>query len=276
MCWRFCRRFLATIEFGILVIFGPRVVGESWIGAALSEENADIVLADGGCVDGARLLDLCPLVLRPHLSRVTLRCMRLHGHAEPRRLPVSSLMCELLRGGCLWLAKQIVVQVAAVIEDEALAEGFGSNPVDGAARDEADIIDTVLADHLVLGRGRSSLHEVELFPEQHVRSWVARRNCNRRRVSYKSTVAMTAPRILHRMLTVAQRWFQQCHNLFVCTDGSRVGCRDLMMFVVGGQRPDGQWLFVWGPPQVVLCSVGGSILACPRVSKMKKQQTAQK
>lgn len=47
-----------------------------------------------------------------------------------------------------------------------------------------------------------------------------------------------------------------------------------MMFVVGGQRPDGQWLFVWGPPQVVLRSVRGSILAFPRV--LQNQKTAKR
>ena len=147
-----------------------------------------------------------------------------------------------------WLFKQLMQETSLAIETLQHKRSWSDNPIDGVGM---VCLDTEALDHVVEGKGARDKFVRATFSRHHVRSFVA---CSRGRLRVRRSlmnvnIASHECFMLHRYLSVGRRVLGSCNHLSVACDGTRLGGRELYMYIVSGRTTSGTYLTMWAPPQ---------------------------
>lgn len=168
------------------------------------------------------------------------------------RVPLGALLVALAPHAPLkWLLPNLLVATSILLEKAFDQVPSTTNPtsfrVAGVARQDLD-----LSEHLSWGKGGEGSSARATFPEQHVRSFLLLRNKKRtcKRKLEGVNLYFTRQLVLKRYLDSSRAFLKGCTDYLVLTDATRLGGKEVQLFVVGGYKPDGQLLLCWAPPMV--------------------------
>ena len=227
---------------------------EVFLGHPIASANCEV------CVDNGEVYVASMIKLggehRSYLTRVFMRSFHSNG-LEPARgaIHVSMLILDLyLEESLHWLFKQLLIEIAFAIEAIVpWSEWSLSNPVDGHSLLGGSRWDQQLLDHLAMGEGcgkSSSSANRAAFPAQHMRSFLSL--CKGRLKSKKKAIQPTVVQgsILSRYLHLGTSLFLTARDVSIAGDASRIGGKDMQLFLITAKMPNGEWISMWAPPQV--------------------------
>ena len=148
-----------------------------------------------------------------------------------------------------WLHRQLVSEVAVALEAFLPWDELSQNPVDGTGQIHGTRWDQLLVDHILLGEGASSsTTDRSSFPGQHAKSFVA---VSKDRLQGKKGISVNLAQgsLLARYREVGSLHFRMLKDVALACDGSRVGGREIIQFLLVGRTPSGKWVCMWAPPQ---------------------------
>ena len=190
----------------------------------------------------------------------------------PDVLPVWSLLQAVVSGGPTWLAQQLFSQVALVMEAVYLESQFTANPLDVSCDFEHLLAgrrhDDGIMDRLAEGLGSSHVEaEAAQNPAAHMNSY--RMLHPKGKSLRKVTLAQRQAWILLRYWYVGTYFMMHCKHFSLSTDGTRLGCKDILKGVLQSIDSSGSERCMWCPPQAIAQTQGiakpvGSQLAFPK------------
>jgi hypothetical protein len=170
--------------------------------------------------------------------------------AIPGTVPLHVLLIATFMDSAFhWLHKQLISEVAVALEAFLPWEDLSQNPLDGTGQIHGTRWDQMLVDHIVLGGGASSsTTDRSSFPGQHAKSFLA---VSKDRWKGKKSICVNLAQgsLLARYKEVGAQQFRLLKDIAVACDGSRVGGREIIQFLLVGRTPSGRWTCMWAPPQ---------------------------
>ena len=151
-----------------------------------------------------------------------------------------------------WLARALLLPASVWIEEGWKDTERSSNPLDFDAHWGGQA-DHHLSELLVQGKGASGSSETAVFPEQHSRSFTLLRKRHKlwgkKKRGAPLQVASSRRCMLVRYRQASLDHFKQCQCISVALDGSRIGGKEVVLFMLTGTNAQGVTLSAWAPPQ---------------------------
>ena len=147
-----------------------------------------------------------------------------------------------------WLLPGLLVSVSILLERALPGTETTTNPVafqtGVSSRQDPD-----LEEHLAFGRGAEGQPGRATFPEQHSRAYLLFRKQRAGAKALGLHLMQTRKLVLLRYLDCSQRYLARCKDYVVLTDATRLGGKEVQLFVVGGFDSSGALHLCWAPPQ---------------------------
>lgn len=217
-----------------------------------SASDAHEVPVDGGKIWVRRLSESNDPLLAQRMARFLEGVRASFQLPRGPRLPLSALLIVSFREDELWLFRQLLFQVAEAIDTIALERNWSSNPLN-ASDLPGTRYNAAVVEKLALGEGRASSSRA-LLPAAHVESYNALQPSRFRRWGIcKSLVMRSSEAILLQYEDVGRTFLRECDVVSVAVDASRVGRREVLVLVLVGLKPSGEFMGVLAAPQVSSC-----------------------
>lgn len=248
----FLRCFLQDEAWGVRLCMDTDAeanFGQQAIGGDCVEADID----EAGCMNLKSMLDVLPATA----LRLQLQGSWTKAFPDITKVQLGLLLTHLLVSKTMWLLRQLVYELALVVELAFPGLCFSTNPLDAETdfenlmsrrRPERDLLDRLSEGQGVTGSQRSS------NPHQFAKAYAALKV---HRLKMRCSVSRLWQRQLQEMLWAGKAFFSRCTRLCVSADASRFSGLDRLLVAIAGKADSGEVKAMWTTPMALIPCQGG-------------------